>query len=1313
MLIDLDIAAQAARRWEARIAQREQTRTKLDEGGSAAAETPKRLKLRLERLGAAATQAMAAPAASPATESMLLASSSLVQTVGLERVIGKPDFLGINFLELALAVARFVGRVHIRSSPARTAGFGTGFMVSPRLLLTNHHVLRSKADAVHSEIEFDYQNDRNGRLLPVVAYALEPDKFFVTSPALDYTLVAVRERSVDDRVDLKLYGWSRLIEGQGKAMLGEALNIIQHPKGEAKQLVLRKNELIDLPDENFAHYVADTEPGSSGSPVYNDQWEVVALHHSGVPRMKNGKYLARDGSVWNGSDPDDIDWVANEGIRVSSLVRDIKNQTLDAAQRRLRDELLDTAPPHPLEAARLAADASAAQPPAAGATPAPAPAPAPAPGAASFPAVAPGSVTWTIPLRVTVSMGAAALSVEPQPIQQKADEKKPSGPPVGPTPVPTPAEPPTAIREALQELESATTRPYYEEAKDAEARARYYAGISPTVPPRLLYQQLNRLVTQTHKNRLAYQPGTHVYPWVDLHEATPKPVLKSIYSGREFDPREFIEADFQIEQQRQRVLETLMREAAVASAALEERLDFLEASMPFNCEHVVPQSWFGKREPMRGDLHHLFACESACNSFRSNIPYFDFPDFEEAIRQACGKREEGKFEPSAGKGAVARATLYFLLRYPKEIARSSKEYTEDRVETLKAWHRKHPVDRYEKHRNAAIFEKQGNRNPLIDFPAWVERIDFLQGLDRGAARDAQPDTAPPSSGAEIPAGGETAPAFEGFALELAEGHGDSDAKRIVADVLGKHWNVRRFGDRANDYEVWDKPAALSVEQAWETAYALRALAGVAYVEPLFMVSLTDTRQLPPMPGAAAVEEAAIRGLCAEAEPLAESGDPEWSLKQARVFEAWALLPASSPPGDGIVIGHPDTGYRRHPEIVQNLLIGLGRDFVDGDSDAQDPLVQGPLLNPGHGTGTASVMVSPRGAPQAGAGSAGAVSGVAPGARIIPIRTGVSVITLISSFNLANAIEYAADRGAHIVSISMGGIFNWRLRQAVLYAQRRGVIVLAAAGNCVRFVVWPAAYDEVIAVAACNARLEIWRGSARGGKVDVTAPGESVWRAQVKADGSPIVSRSSGTSFAVATTAGAAALWLAKHGRQALVDKYGVEKIPFLFNRMLRETAEPVPAWDAGQFGAGLLNAQKLVAAPLPEIIASPAFEMEAHVEVDKGGLGTFAHLFEATMLADLMAAEAAGLSADTRLKRRLSELMQVSQADLPQRLRQVGQELAFHLATDRELFDLFEETLSPDSPAMEADTAAPGATDEVRARLSSRASPALQRSLGG
>lgn len=150
--------------------------------------------------------------------------------------------------------------------------------------------------------------------------------------------------------------------------------------------------------------------------------------------------------------------------------------------------------------------------------------------------------------------------------------------------------------------------------------------------------------------------------------------------------------------------------------------------MLFNCEHIVPQSWFRKREPMRGDLHHLFACEPDCNSFRGNIPYFDFRDFGEAIRSDCGKKEGNRFEPGAGKGIVARATLYFLLRYPGEIQANAQELPADRLKVLLDWHRIFPPGEYERHRNQAIFEAQGNRNPLIDFPEWGDRIDFAQGL---------------------------------------------------------------------------------------------------------------------------------------------------------------------------------------------------------------------------------------------------------------------------------------------------------------------------------------------------------------------------------------------------------------------------------------------------------------------------------------------------------------------------------------------------------------------------------------------------------
>jgi len=275
-------------------------------------------------------------------------------------------------------------------------------------------------------------------------------------------------------------------------------------------------------------------------------------------------------------------------------------------------------------------------------------------------------------------------------------------------------------------LEAARTRKYSDDARDRQDRDAYYDGALGVLEPTALFTRLHELLQRTHTTQLRYQPSKHVYPWVDLQ---PNLKLRSIYSGREFDPEEIIREDFRIDRLRAaRFRELLLAESTMSGAQMAVELDVLEASLPYNCEHVVPQSWFDKREPMRGDLHHLFACESGCNSFRGNTPYFDFPDFEEAVRDACGKRLANKFEPAAGKGVVARATLYFLLRYPGEINRTAQEYEEDRLRILLAWHQAHPVTDHERHRNMTIFTKQGNRNPLIDFPDWAAKIDFRVGL---------------------------------------------------------------------------------------------------------------------------------------------------------------------------------------------------------------------------------------------------------------------------------------------------------------------------------------------------------------------------------------------------------------------------------------------------------------------------------------------------------------------------------------------------------------------------------------------------------
>lgn len=612
--------------------------------------------------------------------------------VGLERILGTNDLMGIQFLENGLAVSRPVARIHIKSPHGMLQGYGTGSMVSGRLLLTNNHVLETADSARSSQAEFNFEVGADGQLEPSAFFDLAPDEFFLTDPELDYTLVAVR-----DVPGLSRFGRLRLIEEQGKLMVGEWVNIIQHPNGEPKQLALRENQVIDEL-EQFLHYKTDTAPGSSGSPVFNDQWEVVALHHSGVPKRDDqGRILTTDDRVWQRwMGEHRIDWQANEGARISRIVAHIKAQRLDnAAARAYRDQLFDAEPAVPSEAVPSA----------------------PGGGTAALAIARTGPATWVIPLSVSVRLGG---HVPPQVAPVPSDAR-------GPSPTTSSPEDDAELQEALAELAEARTQPYYDADQDLLDRDNHYVDIKTNVSTKTLFNRLSQLVRSTHTGRFNYKPSRYVYPWVDLH---PDLKIRSIYSGRTFDPETFIREDFRITQERAvRIQELVLREGAITDERMGQELDLLEASLPYNCEHVVPQSWYNKREPMRGDLHHLFACESGCNSFRSNIPYYDFPNFEEALRDACGKRiDNDKFEPAAGKGAVARSTLYFLLRYPGHIGDQSRELQAERLPILLDWHKANPPDEYERHRNSAIFEKQGNRNPLIDHPEWADKIDFEEGI---------------------------------------------------------------------------------------------------------------------------------------------------------------------------------------------------------------------------------------------------------------------------------------------------------------------------------------------------------------------------------------------------------------------------------------------------------------------------------------------------------------------------------------------------------------------------------------------------------
>lgn len=255
----------------------------------------------------------------------------------LERIIGEDELLNAAFLPVGAAIRRSVGRVVERRSGF---GFGTGFLVSQSLLMTNNHVLPTQNDAVSSMIQFDYLTWPGGRQGESILFGLEPERFFVTDVGLDYTLVAVEPVNVQGE-QLENRGWSHLIEQSGKVIFSDLVNIIQHPDGRPQRVSLRENRIVSKVSD-FLHYEADTQRGSSGSPVYNDRWELGALHHSGVPKTDNqGHVLLVDATPW-GADPateHQIDWIANEGVRISSIVSDLKSRysTFTSEQQNLFD----------------------------------------------------------------------------------------------------------------------------------------------------------------------------------------------------------------------------------------------------------------------------------------------------------------------------------------------------------------------------------------------------------------------------------------------------------------------------------------------------------------------------------------------------------------------------------------------------------------------------------------------------------------------------------------------------------------------------------------------------------------------------------------------------------------------------------------------------------------------------------------------------------------------------------------------------------------------------------------------------------------
>jgi hypothetical protein len=447
-------------------------------------------------------------------------------------------------------------------------------------------------------------------------------------------------------------------------------------------------------------------------------------------------------------------------------------------------------------------------------------------------------------------------------------------------------------------------------------------------------------------------------------------------------------------------------------------------------------------------------------------------------------------------------------------------------------------------------------------------------------------------------------------IKLCTGRDDAKDCNELTDLLGEG---TEFELRNMSIARQPETATLrSVGQAFEEAYEIQDRTGASRVEPQLEV------QVPWIDKDHGIDRRAI-GSDNNHDEAAKKND-DWHLRQIRAFYAWEKIRnaqgfTEGREAEGILVAHIDTGYQKHPETwekvngIRPIDPGKGYDYYDNDNDPTDPLLDSlPLDFPGHGTASGSVIISPSGCQLEGADAC--VNGVARGAQLVPLRVHRTVSQL-NTANLTRAIRDAAKgkvSGApKLVSIAMGGPPTLAMWKAVRAAEDKGVLVIAAAGNYVGTVVWPARFRSTIAVAASNVRCRPWAHSSSGSKIDISAPGESVWRALINKDHRYMNGMGKGTTFATGNTTGAAALWLSWHRdnpKLAQLRQKGM--VTQAFREALKASAWQPSAnpsenpegtlcyehlWDTDKFGPGILDIAGLLDVPLdPDIFREKAVE---------------------------------------------------------------------------------------------------------------------------
>lgn len=365
--------------------------------------------------------------------------------------------------------------------------------------------------------------------------------------------------------------------------------------------------------------------------------------------------------------------------------------------------------------------------------------------------------------------------------------------------------------------------------------------------------------------------------------------------------------------------------------------------------------------------------------------------------------------------------------------------------------------------------------------------------------------------------------------------------------VGERYGATVIGElpKANTF-LLRLPVGMNTEQ---TLQAMRGDPSIAQASPNYTVWLAEAQQI----------SVSVSGEQARSDPdpnpaLAERYHGQWAAKKIGLDRALARSR-----GAGVTVAVLDTGVdRAHPALVGKLL--PGRDFVGGDDEPSEELGGGAS---GHGTFVGGIVAL-----------------TAPEAKILPVRV-LDRDGRGSLFGVIQGLTYAADQGAQVISLSLGASRDASaLKEAVRDVVDRGALVVAAAGNRPgdgepgssqgATLLYPAQYDEVLAVAATDPDDLKASFSRWGTKVDLAAPGVEIYSSYAGGG----YAWWSGTSSATAFVSGASVLLWAEHPEWSSQEVEG----------WLKAEAQHVDALNApylrGKLGAGRLD---LAAVTQPEL----------------------------------------------------------------------------------------------------------------------------------